>query len=267
MLCHMKSPLSASAFSLVELSIVLVILGLLTGGILGGQSLIRAAELRSVATDYSRYATAKNTFRDKYFSMPGDFQDATRFWGRSSASAWCVTNSSAAVNAATGVCDGNGDGRLANAAAASQSGELFQFWRQLANAGLIEGTYDGLAGAGGAVDHDYGTNSPRAKISSTGWGASYDNNAGGATSGVFRLDYTNSFVVGRDDTAWADGQSMKPEEVWNIDTKMDDGRPHLGKVHAYPFGNNCTTAASNTDTSGDYALNLSTTTCSPIFRE
>jgi len=49
-------------FSLVELSIVLVILGLLTGGILGGQSLIRAAELRSIASDLFRYGTAVNSF-------------------------------------------------------------------------------------------------------------------------------------------------------------------------------------------------------------
>lgn len=42
-------------FSLVELSIVLVILGLLVGGVLTGQSLIRAAELRSVSTEFQKY--------------------------------------------------------------------------------------------------------------------------------------------------------------------------------------------------------------------
>ena len=50
------------AFSLVELSIVLVILGLLTGGILAGQNLIRAAELRSVITEFKTYQTAVMTF-------------------------------------------------------------------------------------------------------------------------------------------------------------------------------------------------------------
>ncbi|MGB1539971.1 MAG: prepilin-type N-terminal cleavage/methylation domain-containing protein, partial [Rickettsiales bacterium] len=53
-------------FSLVELSIVLVILGLLTGGILGGQSLIRAAEMRAIATEYDAWKTAVNVFKDKY---------------------------------------------------------------------------------------------------------------------------------------------------------------------------------------------------------
>ncbi|MFM9890490.1 MAG: type II secretion system protein, partial [Rickettsiales bacterium] len=70
-------------FSLVELSIVLVILGLLTGGILSGQSLIRAAELRSVSTEYNRYVTAVQTFRDKYFALPGDMTNAQSFWGSS----------------------------------------------------------------------------------------------------------------------------------------------------------------------------------------
>ena len=68
-----------SAFSLVELSIVLVILGLLVGGVLSGQSLIRAAELRSVTTEYSRYTTAISSFRDKYFALPGDMSNATSF--------------------------------------------------------------------------------------------------------------------------------------------------------------------------------------------
>jgi prepilin-type N-terminal cleavage/methylation domain-containing protein len=70
-----------SAFSLVELSIVLVILGLLVGGVLMGQSLIRAAELRRVVTDYNKYTTAVQSFRDKYFALPGDMTNAQNFWG------------------------------------------------------------------------------------------------------------------------------------------------------------------------------------------
>lgn len=68
-------------FSLVELSIVLVILGLLTGGILSGQSLIRAAELRSVVTDIQQIQTSIYSFRDRYMALPGDMKDATDFWG------------------------------------------------------------------------------------------------------------------------------------------------------------------------------------------
>ena len=83
------------AFSLVELSIVLVILGLLTGGILAGQSLIRAAELRAVTTEYQRYVAAVQTFRDKYMALPGDMPNAIAFWGAAHATpATCQTTSS-----------------------------------------------------------------------------------------------------------------------------------------------------------------------------
>jgi Tfp pilus assembly protein FimT len=51
-----------NGFSSVELAIVLVILGLLVGGILAGQSLIRAAEIRGITTDMTRFNTATQTF-------------------------------------------------------------------------------------------------------------------------------------------------------------------------------------------------------------
>ncbi|PZU43073.1 MAG: prepilin-type cleavage/methylation domain-containing protein, partial [Sphingomonas sp.] len=73
---HMFSTRQTHGFSLVELSIVLVILGLLTGGILGGQSLIRAAEIRSIGVDFNRFSTATYTFRDKYMGLPGDITNA-----------------------------------------------------------------------------------------------------------------------------------------------------------------------------------------------
>jgi len=58
------------AFSLVELAIVLVILGLLVGGVLSGSSLIRASELRSISTQYTNYYTAVRSFRDKFLPCP-----------------------------------------------------------------------------------------------------------------------------------------------------------------------------------------------------
>lgn len=162
------------AFSLVELSIVLVILGLLAGGVLSGRALIRAAEIKSVGTQYERYHVALNSFRDKYMALPGDMPNATQFWGRMAATADCVTNSSAAVNASKGVCDGNGDGNPDGTGAAGKSEEALQFWRELANAGLIEGTYTGVAGSNGGADWTPGVNQPAGKISNTGWGGHLD---------------------------------------------------------------------------------------------
>jgi len=126
------------AFSLVELSIVLVILGLLTGGILGGQSLIRAAEMRSISTEHARWVAAAQTFRDKYFALPGDMSNATKFWGTADAASCSLTSTGDART-----CDGNGNGVLNYSFSGNTAHEHFRFWQQLANAGLIEGNYSG----------------------------------------------------------------------------------------------------------------------------
>ena len=59
-------------FTLIELSIVLVIIGLIVGGVLTGQDLIKAAEIRATVGQYEKYNTAVNTFRTKYNGIPGD---------------------------------------------------------------------------------------------------------------------------------------------------------------------------------------------------
>ena len=72
---------SQQGFTLIELSIVLVIIGLIVGGILVGRDLIRAAGVRSTIAQIESYQTAANTFRGKYGYLPGDIKDpdATNF--------------------------------------------------------------------------------------------------------------------------------------------------------------------------------------------
>lgn len=249
-----------SGFSLVELSIVLVILGLLTGGILAGQSLIRAAELRAVSTEYAKYITASQSFRDKYLALPGDMVNATQFWGRLNSNADCVTNSSAAV-ATPGTCDGNGDGSISYQNAAGQSQEGFQYWRQLANAGLIEGTYTGIAGPATLYDTLAGTNAPGSKLANAGWGINTINYVDGSTGTDFTGYYgVYYFIGGKGNGTPPWNPVMKPEEAWNIDTKMDDGKPGTGKLLAGERPT-CTNATSATDYSAQYALNTSASTC------
>ena len=117
-LIHKNRP--QQGFSLIELSIVLVIIGLLTGGILTGQSLIRASEVRSVATEVAKYRTAVMSFRDQYKALPGDMKNATTFWGS-------MTNCGAASPSGTGTqtCNGNNDRDIDAPAAAAQTGEMF----------------------------------------------------------------------------------------------------------------------------------------------
>jgi prepilin-type N-terminal cleavage/methylation domain-containing protein len=244
------------AFSLVELSIVLVILGLLTGGILTVQSLIRASELRAASTEYTRYVTATQTFRDKYFAIPGDMTNATRFWGRLNGNADCVTNSSAAV-ATPGTCDGNGDGTYSTSGSANVSTEIFQVWRHLALAGLIEGTYSGLTEATAAPIPN--VNVPGSKLSSTGTYAIWCcADVFGGNSIWFAGSYYHAFMLGGATAGnWPLTPILKPEEAWNIDTKIDDGRPGIGKVVAGNWSTGCTQGATVPSDTAIATYNLS----------
>ena len=138
---------SSFAFSLVELSIVLVILGLLVGSVLSGQALVRAAELRSVTTDYQRYTTAIRTFRDKYFALPGDMNNATTIW--------------------TGTTNGNADGMVGQTGCGALQTENVSAWQQLAYANLIAGSYTETSPV--YSPHLPNVNIPGSKIASAGW--------------------------------------------------------------------------------------------------
>ncbi len=253
-------------FSLVELSIVLVILGLLVGGILAGRSLIRASELRAVTTEFDRYRTATLAFKDKYFALPGDFPHATRVWGRLQNHSTCPTNSSAAV-VASGVCDGNGDGQIDGwSGAPNYSAGGFQFWRQLAKAGLIEGEYTGIAGTAAGHDHLLGTNHPASKLANSGWSAQYITSDGY----LYSTQYGNVLRFGGVIAGTAPyGQVLRPEELWNIDTKIDDGRPAYGRLIAI-YWNICGVADDGTTTQGDldasYNLDDNRLLCAAVFR-
>lgn len=243
-------------FSLVELSIVLVILGLLTGGILAGQSLIRAAELRAVATETNRWLTAANSFRDKYFALPGDITNATKFWGSAPA---CPGT----AGSGTQTCNGNGDGRVDTPIAASNYADNFTFWQHLANAGLIEGAYSGMSGSGGAA-HSTTSNVPKSKLGQGLWFVAWQGSLTGfnvAGDSMFTGDYGNYLEVGAPTTNFhPQSVLLKPEEMWNLDTKMDDGKPAIGRVIARRY-DTCTTASSFTDYAAEYALTSSAAGC------
>ena len=256
--------MSQRGFSLVELSIVLVILGLLVGGILAGQSLIRAAELRSISAEYQRYSTAIYSFRDKYFALPGDFRDATRFWLRQSATN-CVTNSAATTNSAGG-CDGDGDGFLESGGAGAGANEQYQFWRHLVLAGLAEGTYTGQSGAAFAGQGVIGSNMPPSRAGNTsGWSAMYTNFLMTNHFAWTNNNYGNALWLGKSLSASTPyGYFLKPEDAWNIDTKLDDGKPQQGKLWAI-FWDDCTTAASAAAINGEYDLQQTTAYCALVF--
>lgn len=265
----MKYATSYRAFSLVELSIVLVILGLLVGGVLSGQSLIRAAELRSVTADFSRYNAAFRTFQDKYFAIPGDMTNAIAFWGAADGSSSASVSPSpascwTASQTGAGTCNGNGDGSLVNgtSVAANPQGETLHAWKQLANAGLVEGTYTGFPGASSVYNSSVGINVPRGRISNTGY-ALWSAGSGGADANWYPTKAGTLMMFGTATVGITESSALKPEEAWNLDTKLDDGKPGLGNVRTHkmgsPFTPNCT---DGTDpNTSNYVLTSSAIAC------
>lgn len=252
-------------FSLVELSIVLVILGLLVGGVLSGQSLIRAAELRSVSTDFTRYSTSIYTFRDKYFALPGDMANATSFWGKQNAGTENCTGDAAAAGT-PGTCNGNGDGLI------NIGSEGHRAWQQLALAGLIEGSYTGYngggTGCGSLCDSVAGVNVPKARLGNGGYsfirtGQDTVGDAASAFSTQLGSNWTGFILGGKVADFYYFAALLKPEEAWNVDTKIDDGKPQYGSIHTH---RNMTCTTTNDPATAAYALNITSAACNLIYR-
>jgi prepilin-type N-terminal cleavage/methylation domain-containing protein len=209
-------------FTLIELSIVLVIIGLIVGGVLVGQDLIKAAEVRATVGQYEKYNSAINTFRTKYNGMPGDLV---------STQAVAFGLFSNGMDGTTGKGDGNGL-LTDTGSTAAQIGEPLVFWRHLSDASLIDGNYGASLAAAGATAADttgstIGTYIPGAKIGRGNYWVV------GASSG---LNYYMLSGFGATGITTAGvitfAKALTPIESYNIDVKVDDGLPNTGTVQA-----------------------------------
>lgn len=248
-----------NGFTLIEISIVIVVIGLLIGGILLGKDLIRAAELRSIISESDAYKTAANTFKLKYNAIPSDLPSATSYFG-------AKANCSDTTNF-TATCNGNNNGIISvNASTVTIGNEQFLFWQHLALAGLIAGNFNGVEGSLGTYDIDLGINTPKPKISGASWAALYQDFSNGSDPNTFKMNFGNYLAIGIADNSngWINRMLLTPSETWAIDIKIDDGKPAASKFVSRNW-QNCTNAATFADFNADYNLTRTTASCIPQF--
>lgn len=243
--------LTRNGFTLIELSIVMIVIGLIAGGILVGRDLIRVAEIRATVTQFEQFNTAVNTFKTKYNCLPGDC---------ASAASWDLT-----PNDPSGVYAGNGDGIIGlsnNGPCLYYTGagscgnymarltEYNTFWAQLSHAGLIPNhivDYPTLLSLPWAEQlYTGGRSTPDVPIKPSytppgtgaihppGWAIHADvlfhTTAGGG--GV----PAHSLMLGRFNASNMEMSffaGYAPSDIEGIDRKMDDGFPLSGKARAF----------------------------------
>lgn len=253
---------SIKGFTLVELSIVLIIIALIVGGIFVGQNLIRSAELSHVISEYNKYQVAINNFESKYMALPGDIRNATKFWGAPGGN---LANCPAVAGTGKETCNGDQNGNMNYPNSANQYNEPFTFWQHLANAGLVEGNYTGRSGPGAALHAVVGTNVPKSKIDGAGWTAKWIAAAFPGNGDAFAGDYGNLFDFGTQGTIDTTQEPVfTATEIASIDGKIDDGKPGKGYVRVNRW-DDCTTATSKTDINADYDLTVETISCAGFF--
>ena len=179
-----------AGFTLVEIAIVLVIIGLLLGGILKGQEMITQAKIKNVVNDFNGITAAVNSYQDRYRALPGDDLNASTRW--------------------SGAFSGNGNGQIGettvayNTAAitpASGMTETLLFWWHLRLAGLVGGT------------------TAAASISSVQQPANAANGIMGVQTGG--MGYTSNIVC---------SSNLPDKIAIAVDTQMDDSTATTGQV-------------------------------------
>lgn len=247
-----------SAFSLIELSIVLIIIGLLIAGITGGASLIKSSELRSVMGEARGYAVSVNSFYTQYDRYPGDSDTAVG------------SNSK---------CNGDRDNLIEYLA--SNCSEGLDAWNDLRDIGAIDLALvldNPQVGDGSASKTEVGsmipvTNIPGSKTKGNGW--AFDNIQTvdsvaqnyvvltGVTVGAKSVLINNGTATNR-----AAAPALSAPDALSIDSKIDDGTTNAGNIRGYDANNSTSgTVCRNASTPAKYNVSSGTTkVCTLAFR-
>jgi prepilin-type N-terminal cleavage/methylation domain-containing protein len=233
-------------FTLLEMSVVLVIIGLIVGSIIVGKNMVQAATVRAQVSQIAKFTSSVNAFKVKFNALPGDMGPAT-----ASQNGFTVGTN----------CDGvaagrrNGDGMLDNYSSAvplgQAGGETLLFWQDLSSnaaGSLIPGQFpnngaaaNGCTGQAAALTGTPGTTSyigdylPKAAIVPGAFIYVYEN-SGYNWYGISTI--TNIQVGGSVQSS----PTIPVMQAYAVDAKIDDGLPTSGTVQAVYISGNITAA-------------------------
>jgi prepilin-type N-terminal cleavage/methylation domain-containing protein len=228
------------AFTLVELAIVIVIIGLLVAGVLTGRELIEQAKITKVISDIKKYNAAMETFRAKYNAVPGDMKKAYSFFSNGDDNICGINNTNPADTAATNYngCNGNGNNLVGGV---NDMSEAAKVWVHLTLANIVPGlmTYKPDIGYRNLIAQpkDSATAPPSSIAEDAVYDFFFSGRLGGGGGTIHAYNQTGlwmTLATPSPANPWLDrfriGNTVTPTQAYNIDIKMDDGLPTLGSV-------------------------------------
>jgi prepilin-type N-terminal cleavage/methylation domain-containing protein len=211
-----------NAFTLIELSIVMVIIGLIIGGILTGQELIHGAGVRGIISQINKFNSATNTFYMKYNALPGDFVNASSYIPGT------VFAGNGDGNGLIGGLDGPSTPVSVSPGAVlfTASAEYQNFWSHMSAINIIEGSYPIVTGLTAIVS--VVTNFPATKLNSNVGFVVCGNTGDYINYYYIEVSSVNPFT----NPSGASINFLSPGDAFAIDNKIDDGNPIAGIVAA-----------------------------------